>query len=486
MVPSIIWTAAPDGTITFVNQRWYDYCGLTPENNARHWNEQILHPDDRDRRLEAWNRALKDGTPYEIEVRNRRHDGEYRWFMSRAVPLKDEAGNLVCWFGMTTDVHDQLEAKNQLFHADQRKNQFLAMLAHELRNPLAPIRSGLDILAMERGDETVTLMQQQVEHLVRLVDDLLDVSRIMHGRIELRRGAVSLKSIVEQACKTVRQLFDQKRQRLEITIPAEDVWFEADGVRLVQVLENLLTNASKYTHDEGHIELFAEWIGDAVVLRVKDNGMGMDRQFLPEVFDLFSQAEHSIDRSQGGLGIGLTLVQNIVELHGGKVAVHSDGIGKGSEFTVTLPLIEAKKPNIPATNEASKIATHRILVVDDNAGAALLLSTLLKKLRFGDVEIAHDGASCLEKVRLYRPDIVLLDIGLPEMDGYCVAREIRSASENDHILLVALTGYGQEEDRRQSKEAGFDVHLVKPPSMEQLGGLFTHPKLKAGTANKLG
>ncbi len=366
--------------------------------------------------------------------------------------------------------------------ADRRKDEFLAMLAHELRNPLAPICSGLDILAMDESDghlETIKLMQDQVEHVVRLVDDLLDMSRIMRGRIELRKEPVELSMLVQRSVATVQPLVEGLHQKLIVSLPEEPLWLNADPVRIVQVFENLLNNASKYTETEGRIELTAERQDGQVVVKVHDTGVGIEPDLLPHVFDLFTQSARSLDRAQGGLGIGLTLVKRLVEFHGGTVSAESEGSGRGSTFLVQLPLTKkTSKPEKPAKPPPVSVP-RKVLVVDDNVGAARMLSKLVVKLGEHAVEIAHDGPSALEKIKQFQPDIVLLDIGLPGLDGYQVAREVRSDPQFDHTLLVALTGYGQKEDRLKSKEAGIDEHLVKPPAIDQVRGVFAHSKLNA-------
>jgi CheY-like chemotaxis protein/two-component sensor histidine kinase len=356
------------------------------------------------------------------------------------------------------------------------------MLAHELRNPLAPIRSGLDCLALENGEasESVTIMRDQVEHLVRLVDDLLDVSRIARGKVELRKEIVEVAPLVERAIEATAWSFKAKEQSLDISLPQEMICVEADPVRLVQVLGNLLNNASKYTPEGGHIELAVVSEEKEVILRVKDNGIGIERDLMPRVFDLFTQSSRALDRAQGGLGIGLTLVRSLVELHGGEIHAISEGIGKGSEFIISLP----KTSLTPKPKTHSKLGpsqSRRIVVVDDNYGAARLVSVLLKKLGDHEVEMTHDGPSALEKVKLLQPDIVLLDIGLPGMDGYEVARQIRAADINQP-LLVALTGYGRPEDQDESKSAGFDDHIVKPLAVEMLQRILVHPRLNKSFA----
>ncbi|MCE9548540.1 MAG: PAS domain S-box protein, partial [Planctomycetia bacterium] len=374
----------------------------------------------------------------------------------------------------------------QVREADRRKDEFLAMLAHELRNPLAPIRSGLDILAVEQqaSGETIGIMQQQVDHLVRLVDDLLDVSRIMRGKIELRRRTTDLLQIVAQACDAIRPILEADNKTLVVRTPPNSIWIYVDPVRIVQVLENLLNNAVKYTDVGGRVELIIEQQDKDAVVRVRDNGIGIEPDLLPKVFDLFIQASRSLDRAQGGLGIGLTLVRTLVELHGGEVTATSAGLKQGSEFTVRLPL--GPTSNLPESvaTEPESAPARRILVVDDNLGAARLLAALLRKLGPHEVELAHDGPAALAHVQQMEPDIVLLDIGLPGMDGYEVAQAIRGAENGRRILLVAVTGYGQDEDLRRSAEAGFDEHVVKPASVEMLANILTHPKLARSQPGK--
>jgi len=363
--------------------------------------------------------------------------------------------------------------------ADQRKDEFLAMLAHELRNPLAPIRSGLDILAMDAGSrqEIISLMQEQVEHVVRLVDDLMDVSRIMRGKVELRKETLEVGDLLRRSVQAIRPTIDNLQQELIVSLPDDPLYLDADPVRLVQVLENLLNNASKYMDTGGRIELTAVREDNQAVIVVRDSGIGIERDLLPYVFDLFRQSSRSLDRAQGGLGIGLTLVKRLVEMHDGTVSAQSDGPGHGSTFTLRLPLVKTSATVREVAQQPHLAKGCRILVVDDNVGAARLLSMLLMKIDNYEVDTAHDGPTALEKIKSNRPEMVLLDIGLPGMDGYQVAKEIRQDAQFDAMLLVALTGYGQEEDRRRSREVGFDEHFVKPPSLDQMKELLAHPKL---------
>ncbi|MEX1039692.1 MAG: PAS domain S-box protein [Pirellulaceae bacterium] len=356
-----------------------------------------------------------------------------------------------------------------LKEADRRKDEFLAMLAHELRNPLAPIRSGLDVLRLGHNrPEILDLMGRQVDHLVRLVEDLLDVSRILRGKVELRQEVVELSLLLERALETIRGQVESEGQQIACSLPAKKLLIHGDPVRLAQVFYNLLSNASKYGKKNGIIRIEAQVEEDSVEISFRDDGIGIDPEFLPRIFDLFTQAERTIDRSQGGLGIGLTVVKNLVDLHQGTVSVHSEGSGKGSEFRVTLPLVVEDRPTESKLAKSSQTPPLRILVVDDNVGAAKMLSILLTTIGSHEVQMVHDGAAALEAAKAFRPEFIFLDIGLPRMNGYEVARRLRSMSELNSFALVALTGYGTPEDKLKSHDAGFDVHMVKPPSIDDL------------------
>jgi len=406
------------------------------------------------------------------ELRQRSEKMEAEVFL-RAQQIQDANRKL-------RDANEELRSAHaHLSEADRRKDEFLAMLSHELRNPLTPIRSGLDILATNASDhaDTIALMQEQMEHLVRLVDDLLDVSRIMQGRIELRREPTELAHLIHRSVETVRLLMKKHQHDLTVSLPKQPVWLNADPVRLIQVIENLLTNATKYTDAGGRIEIVAEVEGEQAVLSIRDSGVGIEEELLPHLFDLFMQSPRSIDRAQGGLGIGLTLVQRLVSMHGGQITAESPGKGLGSTFVIKLPTIEFTASTNGTAVAPAPLESRRILVVDDNQSAAKMLSMLLSKLGDHEVETVFDSTEVESRVQEFRPDLVLLDIGLPRMNGYEVARVIRSNPGFDQILLVALTGYGQEDDRRKSKAAGFDLHLVKPPAIEQIVTVLAHPKL---------
>jgi len=383
---------------------------------------------------------------------------------------------------------ERRRAEESLRLADRRKDEFLATLAHELRNPLAPIRNALYILKVPgvAGPALETaraLMERQVQHLVRLVDDLLDVSRIMRGRIELRRERVGLAAVIARAVETAQPLLDAGGQALTVSLPAEPILLDADPVRLAQVIANLLNNAAKYTERGGQVWLTAARQGDQALVRVRDTGVGIAADVLPRIFDLFVQSEHSRERSQGGLGIGLSLARSLAELHGGSVHARSDGAGHGSEFEVRLPALPGLAAVPPPVHVADPAPAARslprrtILVVDDNVDAAESLAELLR-LKGQDVRVAHGGPAALEAARAGPLEMVFLDLGMPGMDGFEVARRLRQEPRNGRVLLVALTGWGQDADRRRTREAGFDVHLVKPVEPEVLHELLLTAALR--------
>ncbi len=375
---------------------------------------------------------------------------------------------------------DNARLYRDIQQADRHKNEFLSMLAHELRNPLAPIRNAVQILRLKCAhDPELTqirdLIDRQVQQLIRLVDDLLDISRITRGKIRLQTEPVDVATVVTRAVETNRPLIDTRRHELTVTLPVESLRVEGDLVRLAQVLGNLLNNAAKYTEDGGHIWLTAERDGTEAVLRVRDTGVGIPPDMLASIFELFTQVDRTLDRSQGGLGIGLTLVRRLVEMHGGRVQVHSEGPGQGAEFVVRLPALVGERRSVATANgivsSLARCGPVRVLVVDDNHDAADSLALLLR-LGGHEVRICHDGATAVAVAAADRPRLVLLDIGLPGMDGYAVARQLRQLPELAGTVLVALTGYGQAEDVRRSHEAGFDHHLVKPADPETLVNLF--------------
>ncbi|HEX8200363.1 MAG TPA: PAS domain S-box protein, partial [Isosphaeraceae bacterium] len=446
-----------------------------------------IHPDDRDATRRAIERSIAGHTDFDIEYRTVDPRGRVRWIRAIGRAFYDQVGTPMRFDGVTVDVTQRIQQEEALREADRKKNDFLATLAHELRNPLAPIRNALHLMrepaAGGDGHEPERAMaERQVAHLARLVDDLMDVARISKGKIELRTERVDLATIVLRAVESARSTIDERGHRLTVALPEEPIRLEADPTRLEQILWNLLNNAAKYTEPGGSIDLTVQPEGAEVAIRVRDTGIGIEAQMLPEVFGMFVQVGRHAGRSQGGLGIGLGLVRTLVQMHGGTIAAHSRGPGQGSEFVLRLPVPAEPAPDgeHPAQVTSRNPFTgapprRRVLVVDDNVDAATSLAKLLARLMGQEVRVAHDGPDALGLAGEFRPEVVLLDIGMPGMDGYEVARRLRGRPECERALLVALTGWGQEEDRRRSHAAGFDLHLVKPVDPELLRSLLSQP-----------
>ncbi len=603
-MPQMVWTTRPDGYCEYFNRRWYEYFGTTPEESLGYSWIGSLHPDDVEVTQDRWNHSLLTGDPYEVEYRFRSKTGEYRWFLNRGHPVRDESGAITQWFGTCTDIEELKQAQkdrnnfvrlannaldfismsdgegnlfyinpagknkiglsdrleqtaislgdlffaedrdrminkflplvwatgtgttdvrlqpltsadpiwmrysatvikndkgqpaglavisqdmskrrqleenlrqmaSDLSEANQRKDEFLATLAHELRNPLAPIRNGLKIMRQspdnpKRIEQVRAMMDRQIAQMVRLVDDLLDVSRVSRGSFELSQEKVELAAIIEQAIETSLPVVEAAGHELRMALPQPSVYLYADAVRLIQVFSNLINNASKYSEPGGTITISAKRSEQAVglpaevVVSVKDTGIGIAADMLPKIFDMFTQVEGALARSQGGLGIGLTLVKRLVERHQGSVEAVSSGIGQGSEFIVRLPVVEGSEAPLPSADDAGAVESdRRILIVDDNEDSAFTLEMLFEIT--GDrTQTAHDGLAAVVAAKAFRPDVVLLDIGLPKLNGYEVARQIRQQDWGQAMVLIALTGWGQPEDQRKSSEAGFDAHMVKP------------------------
>lgn len=379
------------------------------------------------------------------------------------------------------EIHEQLRQRAEILkEVDRRKNEFMTVLGHEMRNPLAPLWHAVTLLGVsptgtENNSEVCDIIKRQVQQLSRLADDLLDISRIAQNKIELRKQPVNLAEAVTQAVEAGTPYMRARFHDLQVNVTSEPLWIDADNVRLAQVFGNLLNNAAKYTEPGGRISLAVDRDGQHAVVRIRDTGIGIPAESLPHVFELFTQGEWSADRSQGGMGIGLALVRRLVELHGGSIEACSEGIGRGSEFITRLPLIRNETASMghrphddrsPATL-AAKCSPCRVLVVDDNVDATTTLAMLLA-VEHHEVRVAHDGPTALQVAEDFHPDVVLLDIGLPMMDGYEVARRLRQSSELKSAVIIALTGYGQDGDRTRSAEAGFDLHLVKPVSLDTL------------------
>jgi len=435
----------------------------------------IIIPADRvdeEEQILAWLRAGKRVNHFDT-VRAR-SDGQLVDVSLTVSPIRDEAGRFVGASKIARDITDRKQAEQRTYglmtelkDADRRKDEFLAVLAHELRGPLAPLRNMLEIMkrAESNGDlleQARSTMERQLGQLVRLVDDLIDVSRITRDKIELRKERVELASVIYQSVETCRPLAESANHQVNVTLPPEPIYLDADPVRLAQVFGNILNNAYKYTEPGGRIWVTSEREGSDIVVKVKDTGIGIPPDKLGGVFEMFTQIDRSLERSQGGLGIGLTLVKRLVEMHGGSVEASSEGPGRGSEFVVRLPvLIENPKINSPEPASEPTTTPRRILIVDDNTDAASSLATLLK-LTGNETRTAQDGLQAVEAAEQFRPDVVLLDIGLPKLSGYDACRRIREQPWGKKIMMVALTGWGQDDDRRKSQDAGFHAHMVKP------------------------
>jgi PAS domain S-box-containing protein len=477
-----------DGTIQSWNAAAERLFGYTAEE-AIGQNISIIIPTDRLVEEEQIIASLKSGKRvehYETERLNR--DGQYIAVSLTISPLKDDAGNVIGASKIARDVTERRRVETErkqledelrklaadLSEADRRKNEFLATLAHELRNPLAPMSNMLEVVKRAGGDREIVkrayeTIERQLGQLVRLVDDLLDLNRITHDRLELRRSEVELSSVIQQAVEVARPLLDSAGHELIIDLPKEAIYLNADRARLAQVFGNLLNNSSKYTKPNGSISLTAKRVDSEVVVSVKDNGAGIPRDKLKSIFDMFMQVDRRADRSQEGLGIGLTLVKRLAEMHGGSIEARSDGEGQGSEFIVRLPILSGPSiaPHTGRGADSDAAESRRIVIVDDNLDSADSLAMLLE-ITGNQTFMAHDGMEAIEVIEQQRPEVVLLDIGLPLLNGHEVCRRIREQPWGKDIVVIALTGWGQEDDRRRSEEAGFDGHLVKPVDYDKL------------------
>ncbi len=469
------------GNVSYVNDEMLRMMGQRRDDfeaGRVSW-QQTIAPEFQEVYRRTTERLVNEGSVTGYEKAFLRPDGERTYFLGAAALLEPGSdAHVRVALDLTQLKRAQEEREKlleQLRETDRRKDEFLAVLAHELRNPLAPVKNSLEIIKRAHSDlglldHARETMERQLSHMVRLIDDLLDVSRITHNRLELRKSTCELRSIIEQAVQTVQPLADSRGHRLSVELPDTPIQLNADPVRLTQVFINLLENACKYTEPGGLIHLTVESSGNQHVVSVEDTGMGIEADVLPTIFDMFTRADRSLE--QGGLGLGLTLVRRLVELHGGTVDAASDGRGRGSRFTVRLPRTEdvTRLQVVPTAVRADEGATYRILVVDDNRDATESL-TMLLQITGHETRSAFDGRDALELANSFRPDVVLLDIGLPGLNGYDVARRIREQPWGRNAVLVALTGWGQEEDRRKSSEAGFDAHLVKPVDHGQLMAL---------------
>ena len=468
---------------------------LTPEGNIASWNAgaermkgytsaeiigqhfSVFYPPDvAAAGKPAWelSAAIEHGR-VEDEGWRVRKDGSRFWANVIITALRGKDGRLVGFAKVTRDMTDRRKIE-ALEEASRQKDQFVAILAHELRNPLAPIRSALHVLERpqvpaDAAARALDIAQRQVRHMARLLDDLLDVARLSEGKMSLRRDRVDAASIARAAVESLQPLFRERGHQITVETPSEPVWIYADPARIEQVFANLLTNAAKYTDPGGQVRVAVRLEGPDAVIRVHDTGIGIDPIMLPRIFDLFVQAERRVDRAAGGVGVGLTLVKKLVELHGGTVDAFSPGLDLGSEFVVHLPAIEPLAPAPAPPSERTPVPGDkrllRILVVDDNADAADGMAMIFE-MNGDHVRVAYDGEAALEVARHFRPEVVLLDLGMPGLDGYEVARRLRKAPETRDAILIAMTGWGQPQDKRNSARAGFHRHVVKPVEPDEL------------------
>lgn len=478
-VPQIVWATDASGANTFFNHRWVEYTGLTLEQSyGGGWNTPF-HPEDRKRAWDAWQDATQRGAPYSLECRLRRADGEYRWWLVRGAPLLGADGVVVKWFGTCTDIHDLKQAEATLRTAnavladtDQRKTEFLAVLSHELRNPLAPIRNSLLLLDRAPPGSDVArrakeILHRQTAHLARLVDDLLDVARIAKGKFELQLTRFDARDVVRRACDDVRAAFEERGVALQYRESVEPTWVHADAARVTQMIGNLLNNALKFTPPGGKAFANIRRREGTCEVSVRDTGQGIARTDLERIFDPFVQAEQSLEKKHGGLGIGLALVRDLAAKQGGSVRAESAGPNEGSEFVVELPLAPAPVRAEGETGTERRVPSLSVLIVEDNVDAGETLADLLT-LEGHDVRVVTTGRAGIDAALAQAPEVLICDVGLPDLNGYEVIQAVRAASAVRDVYAIALTGYAQPQDRDRAIASGFDAHLSKPPPLEDL------------------
>ena len=486
-MPQMVWSTRPDGLHDYYNDQWYRFTGIPyGSTDGDGWND-LFHPDERLLAWEKWRHSLRTGETYEVEYQLRHHSGQYRWVLGRAQPLRGDDGEIVRWMGTCTDIHAQKQAEDALRRESLRKDEFLAMLAHELRNPLAPISAAAQLIRLPGADakriaHAGEIIARQVKHMAALVDDLLDVSRVTRGLVQIEQTSLDLKGVVSGAIEQIQPFIQARHHELLLRITPQATVVRGDRTRLIQAVSNILNNAVKYTPPNGRIEIALEVVEGQALIRIADNGIGIASGLLPTVFDLFIQAERTPDRAQGGLGLGLALVKSIADLHGGAVHAESEGAGMGSNFTITLPLLAEDGEALTST--ASSRLEHsstglRVLIVDDNRDAGAMLGYMLEAAGYV-VQVEEDAASAIRAFQESDFEVFILDIGLPDVDGYELARRLRADVRTAGTTIIAMTGYGQPQDRVLSNAAGFDHHFVKPADQQELlrllSSLTGHPK----------
>jgi PAS domain S-box-containing protein len=471
-IAQLAWMADAGGELLWLNQRWLEYSGKTLEDMQHQGWLNVIRDDFKDEMIRQVRQSQETGNVMETVLPLLGRTGQYRWFLLRSMPIFDPAGKVDRWFGTGTDITEKQQEEQALRDADRRKDEFLAMLAHELRNPLAPIRNAVQILRLSGHEPGLQrqfdVIDRQVSQMARLLDDLLDVTRIGSGKIKLQKQPLTVAQILNQAIENVHPLMEARRHVFNYSPPPLDLRVEGDLDRLAQVVTNLLTNATKYTPEKGTIWLESGRDGDKAIICVRDTGMGIAPEMLDRVFEQFTQASRTLDRSQGGLGIGLAIVRRLVEMHGGTVQARSSGVGQGSEFRVWLAALSEFKVRPAGKRSEKHLPGHplNILVVDDAEDAAESLAEVLS-IWGHHVKTAYSGPAALQTVHGFAPDVVVLDIGLPGMNGFEVAQKLRSLVPAS-VQIDALTGFGQENDRRAAEAAGIQHYLVKPVDLEML------------------
>jgi len=478
-MPQMVFSSLPGGYNDYQNKHLYDFTGAEPGSLAGEAWLSVVHPSDVPTCIQLWSHSLSTGEPYEIKYRIRHKSGGYRWALSRALPIRNTEGTIIRWLGTCTDIHEQVLIQEALEDTDRKKDDFIALLAHELRNPLAPVRTALDMFRLRPPeDETlqraVSIMNRQIKQMSSLIDDLLDVARITRGKVSLKLQRCDLSSILHAVCDDHKGPMNASGISLLVDLPSAPIMLDGDIVRLTQVFGNLLHNACKYSKSGGTVKVKADFLQTGnetfVVVSVCDEGQGMSKELLSRLFSPFTQAEERSETLNGGLGLGLAIVKGLAELHGGDVRASSEGLGLGSTFTITLPV--SRTAEIAPTESKNMITASvakKVLMIDDNEDFAFSMSSAL--CSFGhELSVAYTGASGLESYTNFCPDVVICDIGLPDMSGYEVARSIvnQSGDREKHAFLIALSGYGQESDKQKAFEAGFNVHLTKPVDLERL------------------
>jgi PAS domain S-box-containing protein len=484
--PVTIWMCDARGHCTFVSRGWQEHTGQAPDAALGNgWLDRV-HPDDREHVRSDFEDAARQHAPYRCEYRLQSPSGAYRAVLAAAAPMVEDGGEFRGYIGSILDITERKAQEDALRQADERKDLFLAVLSHELRNPLGAIANATEVLRCRAVAPEISaatnIIKRQVGHLKHLVDDLLDVARLATGKINLRRQQLDVRDAVAAALEAAQRHIAARGHDIAVIQPAEAVYVDADPTRLSQLIVNLLTNSAKYTRPGGRIELRVTAHAAHVELQVIDNGAGIGADMLPRVFDMFWQEQPLTSHPEGGLGIGLAIAKSIVDMHGGVIEAQSAGAGKGSTFTVRLPRMSSSPVRqTPAPPASSAQQARMVLVVDDNEDSAKSLAMMLRMMGHETYE-AYSGEAALALARAVHPQIIVLDIGMPDMSGYEVAERLRAEPHGDGVLLIALTGFGQEEDKQRSTGAGFDFHLTKPVDPDELKRVLAleHARARAG------